>query len=660
MKNIIAIVLAALMLLSCAACSSSSVSATDPVAAAEAWIERQMRQDTLFSFEYEGKPFANHIKKWKKTVQETEGGWTLSYQKDDVTVWAEISLDEELAALAWTCYFKNNGTTASPVIGNILAVDSSVEIENPVLTTAEGSDAGATDFQAISVDLAQETAYQMASNGGRPSQGAWPYFDISNGEYGVIGGIGWTGNWKADFVHDSGTVSLAAGMQQTRISLLPQEQIRTPMVLLTFFSGDQDAGHNALRQVILKSYTPKDESGTPISHAIMVLSSYGGRGEDPLLEIIARWKGHTYEHMWIDAGWYGTVNSETMAQSSWASQVGNWFTVDGYTDGSMRKVTDALAREGKGLVLWFEPERVMAGTEIAEKYPQYLLPQGNDSFRLFDLSNDEACDYMIDLIGDFIDKSNIAWYRQDFNCNPDQAWARKDKELGEDRVGITEIRYITNEYRFLDTLIERNPGLMIDNCASGGKRLDLEMMKRSIPMWRSDYTATSGAMTPNGVRAINFNLSWWLPIHGGGMTGDYTAYNWRCAMASGLFARSGITDFEMLEQAAEQYFTCREMMVGDYYILAQGRDGMIEKQDACYQYYLPDEGRGYLMAFCPERVKAQAFSYRLKGLDAKATYEITVSDTGDVLTATGEELMTKGLEITFYKENTSYLIFYHK
>ena len=53
---------------------------------------------------------------------------------------------------------------------------------------------------------------------------------------------------------------------------------------------------------------------------------------------------------------------------------------------------------------------------------------------------------------------------------------------------MTEIKYITNLYRYLDAQVAQNPGLMIDNCASGGRRLDLEMIRRSIPLWNSDYS----------------------------------------------------------------------------------------------------------------------------------------------------------------------------
>lgn len=666
MKKILAVLVCALMLFSVVACGSQGVTVNvdDPAATAKDWITAQIKHNTLFSFDYDGVAYADHIKNWKKTVEQTEDGWTVTYKNGDVTAWSEITFDEELAALEWTNYFKNEGSTDSLVISNIQAINSTVTVKNPVLTTASGSGPSAIDFQPITVDLVAEGSFAASTTGGRSSQGAWPYFDISNGECGVIGGIGWTGDWAAKFTNNEGVISIVAGMQNTNISLLGGEDMRTPMFMLQFFSGDQDDGHNAFRQLMLKSYTPADASGEPIKYGPIYVSAYGGMGEQLLLNTIETWKGTSYEYLWVDAGWYGAEPSANMADSDWYGQAGNWNFVEGYTDGNAKKVTDALAEEGKGLILWFEPERVMPNTTIANEHPEYLLPQGHSSFIVFDLSSDEACDYLIDLIGGMIQESNIAWYRQDFNCDPDNAWERKDAELGENRIGITEIKYITNLYRYWDALVERNPGLMIDNCASGGKRLDLEMMKRSIPLWRTDYTAdpnTKGSATQNGVRSINYNLSWWLPIHGGGFLGsDYTAYNWRSVMSSGLMIRDSLGDMKMYEEVAEQYFAMREMMCGDYYMLSYGLDSMVEKVDACYQYYLEDEGRGFLMCFRPERCDTESNSYRMKGLDPQATYEFTVYDTGDKLTMTGEQLMNQGIKITYHQPNSSLLIYYNK
>ena len=55
-----------------------------------------------------------------------------------------------------------------------------------------------------------------------------------------------------------------------------------------------------------------------------------------------------------------------------------------------------------------------------------------------------------------------------------------------DRVGISEIKHITGLYAMWDALIARHPGLLIDNCSSGGRRIDLETISRSMPLWRSD------------------------------------------------------------------------------------------------------------------------------------------------------------------------------
>jgi len=40
---------------------------------------------------------------------------------------------------------------------------------------------------------------------------------------------------------------------------------------------------------------------------------------------------------------------------------------------------------------------------------------------------------------------------------------------------------------FWDDLLRRHPHLIIDNCASGGRRMDLETMSCSVPLWRTDF-----------------------------------------------------------------------------------------------------------------------------------------------------------------------------
>ncbi len=668
MKKILSLFLVVIMLLSVAACAGQGVdiSTYDPATAAKTWITEQIENNSLFSFEFDGKEYDSHIKSWDKTVEDTETGWIVTYKKDGVTAWSEITFDEELAALEWTNYFKNEGSSDSPVISNIQAIDATVSVSSPILTTAEGSDPKQTDFQPITVDLSSEN-YSMKTVGGRSSQGAWPYFDICNGEYGVIGGIGWTGNWKADFTHNKGSVQITAGMQETKNSLHAGEQMRTPMITLQFFKGDQDAGHNAWRELVFKSYMPVDETGEPIQYGLMIASGWGGSGDGYCLSQVNGMvtANKYFDAYWIDAGWYGDFAGPDMDQVPWAQQVGNWYFNPAYEGRNLSSVGERLEELDKDFVLWFEPERVYPGTKLATEHPDWMLTGSeNSTYFLFDFSNDAACDYMIDLISGMIQENKLTWYRQDFNMDPEQSWRAADEKQGGNRIGITEINYITNEYRFLDSLIERNPGLMIDNCASGGKRLDPEMAKRSVPLWRTDYTSSSTRYdsTPDDVRAIGMNLSWWLPISSGGWhyKAELNTYTFRSSMSSAMFMPAHFSDLSAINRLTAEYLDCREMMAGDFYRIKHPFGAEINTEDACYEFYLEEEGRGFVLAFRPSGCSTTENTYKLKGLDASATYELTLVDTEQTLTMTGEQLMTRGLNLKYPKSNFSMLIYFNK
>jgi alpha-galactosidase len=88
------------------------------------------------------------------------------------------------------------------------------------------------------------------------------------------------------------------------------------------------------------------------------------------------------------------------------------------------------------------------------------------------------------MLSGFISDFGMTWYRQDFNVRPYRFWAVADTP---DRIGITEIGYVEGLYTIWDDLLNRHPGLRIDNCASGGRRIDIEMMSRSFVVWRTAW-----------------------------------------------------------------------------------------------------------------------------------------------------------------------------
>ncbi|MEN6308568.1 MAG: alpha-galactosidase [Anaerohalosphaeraceae bacterium] len=107
-----------------------------------------------------------------------------------------------------------------------------------------------------------------------------------------------------------------------------------------------------------------------------------------------------------------------------------------------------------------------------------------------------------------ITDEGVDLYRQDFNIDPLGHWRANDTE---DRQGITENKYVAGYLAYWDELLRRHPGMLIDSCASGGRRNDLETMRRAIPLYRSDYI-----LEPVGNQGQTYGLSLWLPFYGAG------------------------------------------------------------------------------------------------------------------------------------------------
>ena len=458
-------------------------------------------------------------------------------------------------------------------------------------------------------------------------------------------------------------------MANIDLYLKPGEEIRVPSVAFLFWSGTQMDGHNRFRRFLLEHRYRKVE-GEPVRHYLS--SGFNYRDPQPFGEyscITSEWAvaminryrqfGLVPDVFWLDAGWH-TGASDYQEGKNWASTTGNW-TVDRerFPDG-MKPVSDAAHAAGAKFMLWFEPERVVKGTQWAVEHKEWMLdcpqPAGSEEadWLLFDLGNDEACDWLCKYYGDFLEENGVDWYRQDCNIKPAPYWAHND-EPG--RKGIKEIRHIENLYRFWDYLLDRFPEMVIDNCASGGKRLDWETISRSVPLWRSDYYHHDD---PDGYQCHTYGLNYFLPIHGTGILLP-DKYSFRSSLSSTLIynwkiTEKGVSVLEMQERLAE-YRSISDYYLEDYYPLTG--DGDLTGHDVwlAYQMHRPSDGTGIVVAFRREESAVDNCPVRLQGLSPEKSYELTDSDTGVSVIKTGREL-SEGFRLVLDSPKSSLLIKY--
>lgn len=509
---------------------------------------------------------------------------------------------------------------------------------------------------------------------GTSCNGAFPYVRLLFAEWGVNMAFGWTGTWTASFVQTNGGVSLSMGQKRCHMVIRPGETIRVPSLVLLAYRGDEDNGRNTWRRWYFAHILPKQNGRLMEPKCCMHLfgaagkPEFTGATEENQIAAIEAYleNGIRPDVWWIDAGWYP-------CDFQW-KKTGSWYPNPDHFPSGLRPIGDRCRETGMEFLLWFEPERVRPGTEFAAGHPDWLLraPVDTDDL-LVDLGNRECCDTVIDLLDGCIKEFGVSIYRQDFNVETDRRsagsiWAEAEAE---DRIGVVENLHIQGYYRLWDTLLARNPGLLIDSCASGGRRNDIETMRRSITL---HYTDVGYGEHPVKLKQHRQMFEWIPYFRAHNMNwcaedGSYDnvsrlpdKFSYYAAMAPAL------TDMTEYDADEEGYDLARRMqpvwreaaarMIGtDYYPLTECRKSSDDFYAA--QFYDPAVGKGLLHMVNGSTAAGTRFSLQLKGLSPDKVYTVTSVEQERSWEATGAELMD-GIVVTMDKRTGDIWFFERK
>ncbi len=440
-------------------------------------------EDSSEGFSEELKPSVRKI----NVGSETEITEITAIASKGMIVTARETRYADFPVIEWGSDMTNFGKNQSELLTSY-CISGSLKGSNPKIITGSGDTRNDSLF-VRSEALWEDDKIEISPAFCRGADGASPFMTLIFDEYNVHFAIGWPGKWKMVFLRTESGITYSLSQARCSMKIYPLETMRAPNLTMLLWQGDEHRGTNLWRSFFLKHILPTGKNGSKME-PIMFLHTHriGGYGEfegittENQFEGVSEYirKGIKPDAWWIDAGWYP-------CEHSWWN-VGDWTPNPEQLPDGFRPISDMLHEKDIDLLVWFEPERVMEGSKLDFIHPEWCLKAHNsdgeeEKCRLLNYSDPECFEFVLNLLDAHIKTGGIDIYRQDFNFTPDRYFEENE---GENRVGAMENLHMQALLRLYDELRRRNPGLVIDNCAAGGTRNEMDMMRRSVPMQYTD------------------------------------------------------------------------------------------------------------------------------------------------------------------------------
>ena len=499
-----------------------------------------------------------------------------------------------------------------------------------------------------------------------------PMFILRNNATGehFIGQLAWSGGYSFEFDldADAGTTDQAARLYfragpdapAPQRVLAPGETVTTPQVHLGPVFGDLDAAVQAMHDHVRRSVMRPQARGR---------GGWIEAGIGPEVEITPEEVVHAIEAaaevgvevFFIDASWYAAP------QSNWWSTVGDWEVSRERFPEGLQPFADLARQKGMLFGLWMDAERVGAESQVAKAHPDWLAEAYDGERRLggmLDLTRPEVAQWMEEQIAHVIADNNLDFFRLDYNTHPGIGL----RTLRDGYVENGYWRYYEAQYAIYERLRERFPDVIFENCAGGGGRTDLGLVRNFCHTWVTDWQIAPRSFT------ITNGMTMALPPEYvdrlvGGQSG-YTRAEMDFQNRLLLFVRPTIGFSKPRGAAWNPHQLAGLRHLSDLYkrfarpLMDTGR----------IYHHTPElpgpdpQGWGVLELASRDRERALCglfqlcaptepeYLLRMRGLDASRRYRVTFDNTGQTAEVDGFVLMKQGLTIRLEGALTSELL----
>jgi len=374
-----------------------------------------------------------------------------------------------------------------------------------------------------------------------------PGFGFRSGEVWATH-VAWSGDTAAWFERTAlGRTVVGGGERIGLVELAPGEGYTTPTLVGAWSGHGLDGVSDRLHPWVRSWSTIRKPRPLTLNTWEAV---YFDQSLERLQPLIDRAAEVGVERFVLDDGWFLGRRDDRRALGDWTVDPGTW-------PQGLTPLIESVRSAGMDFGLWVEPEMVSLDSDLARAHPDWLLsPADGVTWRwqhVLDLSQEPVRAHLFERLDALLSQHPIAFLKWDHN---------RDLLVDDTHDQVAAL------YGLLDDLRAAHPGVEIESCASGGARIDLEMLRRTDRVWASD---TNDPLERQAVQRWTGVLV--PPEYVGSHLGDAHAHTTGRAsslsfrLATALFASAGI-EWDLTRASEEELSAVRTW--ADAYRLYRG------------------------------------------------------------------------------------------
>lgn len=310
--------------------------------------------------------------------------------------------------------------------------------------------------------------------GSMPVRRYFPWMIAEDKKFGYSIGIqlAHPASWQMEVYNKDERIALSGGLADREFGhwtkkLVKGEVFQSPKATLTVAKEDVEGISYRLTSAQWSNLerVPEVEKSLPIIFN-EYCTTWGNPSEENMLKIVDALKGRGIQYCVIDAGWHVKDGND------W-SDIGDWITNERLFPKGLKYVADKIREAGMIPGIWYEMEVVGKDSDVF-KNMEYLLHRDGyplqTCFRRFlDMRKEKVQEYLEERVINQLKEWGFDYLKVDYNDNIGIGCDGAES-LGE---GLRQNMMASQD--FWRKLGERLPNLVIENCSSGGHRLEPSM-----------------------------------------------------------------------------------------------------------------------------------------------------------------------------------------